>query len=331
MNNHLTPARSVLPRTAEDMVDARRELVPVKAAGYRMFPLAGKTPRDKGWQTNSYTVTEIKRWLEQGANIGIVLGDEDLVVDIDPRNGGDEALCRLEDDLGVDLSTAPAVLSGRGDGGRHIYFRKPAGLRVAGSLGGYEGIDFKSKGGLVVAPGSRHPLTGGLYHHDPDTPPLTDVTMAPQALLDAIARRVPVGNRGLGGGELSVEQLEMLLGALDPRDYGHGRYDSWIRLAAACHDATGGEGLDVWLDWAARDESYGTEADELNRRTWETFTVGRPGGASYVTLLREVAGAGRPDLAARIEPGLVFEDDRPDLDFSAPSRRLDATVFKGAK
>jgi len=315
------------------MQTAREELILVKAAGYRMFPLAkgGKTPRDKGWQTNSYTVTKIKRWLEQGGNIGIVLDDEDLVVDIDPRNGGDEASDRLEDELGIDLSTAPAILSGRGDGGRHIYFKKPAGLRVAGRLGGFEGIDFKSKGGLVVAPGSRHPATAGMYHHDPDTPPLTEVPAAPQALLDAIARRAPVRSRGFGGGELTIEQLEMLLGALDPRDYGHGKYDRWIRLAAACHDATDGGGLDVWLDWAARDDSYGVDADELNRRAWESFTAGRPGGASYHTLLREVARAGRPDLAARVEPGMVFDDDRPALDFSSPSRRLDATVFKGAK
>lgn len=156
--------------------------------------------------------------------------------------------------------------------------------------------------------------------------------MAPQALLNAVARRAPVQTRGFGGGELTVEQLEMLLSALDPRDYGHGRYESWIRIAAASHDATNGEGLDVWLDWAARDDSYGAEADELNRRTWESFTAGRPGGASYLTLLREVARAGRADLAARIEPGLVFDDDdRPDLDFSATSRRLSGAAFRGTK
>lgn len=326
--------KAAAPRTPEEMKAAQRELIPVKAAGYRMFPLGkgGKIPRDKGWQRNEYTVPEIVRWLRQGGNIGIVLGAEDLVVDVDPRHGGDEALERLEADLNIDLSSAPAVLSGRGDGGRHIYFRKPAGLRVAGGLEGFKGIDIKTTRGLVVAPGSRHPDTGGMYRHDPRTPPLTKVAQAPQALLDAIARRESARRRGFGGGELSVAQLEMLLGALDPSNYGHGRYDRWIRLAAACHDATNGEGLDVWLDWAARDESYGADADELNRRAWESFTAGRPGGASYITLLREVARAGRPDLATRVEPGLVFDDDeRPDLDFSAPSRRLSGAAFRGTK
>lgn len=215
---------------------------------------------------------------------------------------------------------------GRGDGGRHIYFKKPAGLRVAGRLGGFEGIDFKSKGGLVVAPGSRHPATGGMYHHDPDTPPLTEVPMAPQALLDAIARRAPARTRGVGGGELTIEQLEMLLGALDPRDYGHGKYDRWIRLAAACHDATNGEGLDVWLDWAGRDDSYGADADELNRRTWESFKAGREGGAGVGTLLHEVSKAGRRDLVARLRAELDFVD----IDFGNGPVALDDVSFTEA-
>jgi hypothetical protein len=208
-------------------------------------------------------------------------------------------LCR---ELDIDLGAAPTVLSGRGDGGRHIYFRKPTALRIRGRLEGYEGIDFKSKGGFVLAPGSIHPETGGIYMPDDFATPIGAVKTAPRALLERLAQRqyaAPVDNRI---GNITNEQLALLLSALDPADYGQGHYDDFIRLAAACHDATKGAGLAVWLEWCAGDPAYGDDtALENNVRHWESFTAGQPGGATFRTLLRAVADAGRPDLVAALD------------------------------
>jgi hypothetical protein len=298
-----------LPRSAVEMAEARALLRPFHLAGYRLILLSStaKMPIEKGWQEVDYT-RRVRPWLERGGNIGILLGDDDLVLDIDARNGGLESFQRLIDDLGLDVADIPAVLSGRGDGGKHIYLKKPAGLRVRAHLEGYPGIDIKTKGGFVLAPASRHPVTGGLYRPDPASPGIDRVVVAPDALLAVLERPVPRSRAVAGGGELTVDDLRLALSVLDPRDYGEGEYVRWIRLAAAAHDATNGDALEVWLEWAAQDERYSTEADyERNVTAWESFKAGRPGGANYLTLLWEVARAGRPDIARRLEPGLRFE------------------------
>lgn len=309
-----------LPRSAAEMVEARALLRPFHLAGYRLILLSStaKMPIEKGWQEIDYT-RRVRPWLERGGNIGVLLGEDDLVLDVDARNGGLESLLRLVVDLDLDATGIPTVLSGRGDGGKHLYFKKPAGLRVRAHLDGYSGIDIKTKGGFVLAPGSRHPVTGGLYCLDPAAPGIDRVAAAPDSLLAALERPVPRSRTFAGGGELTVDDLRLALSALDPRDYGEGMYGRWIRLAAAAHDATNGDGLEAWLDWGAQDYRYGAEADnERNVTAWESFKAGRPGGANYLTLLWEVARAGRPDIARRLEPGLRFEIQEP-LSWTSPA------------
>jgi len=247
-------------RTPEQIAEARQVFKAFARAGFELFPLkrGTKIPRDEGWQTKPYTLAgNIASWVKQGGNIGVRLRDVDLVLDVDPRNfaEGNDPLARLIFDVGIDLENAPTVVTGRGDGGRHIYFRKPAGMRVVGKLEGYPGIDFRSAGMFVVAPGSVHPDTGGLYYmQEEPLPPISDVREAPDALLGLIAREDnPIRIGGEGAGVVTNEQLAALLAVLDPADYGRGHYDKWIALAAACHDATGGGGLVEFLAWCAGD------------------------------------------------------------------------------
>jgi hypothetical protein len=302
-------------RTPDNVEAVRLLLKPFFRSGYALFPLSKgkKRPRDAGWQKREYSQGELKRWVEAGGNLGVALQACDLIVDIDPRNfaEGDDPFRRLCRELGIDLGAAPTVLSGRGDGGRHIYYRKPTALRIRGRLEGYEGIDFKSRGGFVLAPGSIHPATGGVYMPDDFAPPIGEVKTAPRALLERLARRqyaAPADNRI---GKISNEQLTVLLSALDPTDYGQGHYDDFIRLAAACHDATKGAGLAAWLEWCAGDPAYGDgTALENNIRHWESFTTGRPDGVTFRTLLKAVADAGRPDLVAALgEDDDAIEED----------------------
>ena len=103
----------------------------------------------KWWKKNPY------------ANIGVVTGIKSgvLVLDIDPRNGGDESLTKLINDIGELPST---VIADTGGGGQHIYFKYPnIGIKCGNNKLG-EGIDIKSDGGYVVAPPSVH-ASGGLY------------------------------------------------------------------------------------------------------------------------------------------------------------------------
>ena len=87
-------------------------------------------------------------WSEAG--IGIVTGAVSglVVLDIDPRHGGDGSLGRLEQHY----ERLPATVECRsGGGGRHLYFAHPGGL-VRNKVGLAPGVDLRGDGGYVVAP-----------------------------------------------------------------------------------------------------------------------------------------------------------------------------------
>jgi len=292
------------------------ELRPVVDAGFEIFPLAPgrKKPRDVGWQQIDYSEFDFVRW---DGGIGIRLKQNQAVVDGDPRNyaEGDDPIKRLSQDIGFDLTTALTVSTG--GGGWHYYLRLPDGATVKnGSLGeaGYPGVDIKTRGGLVVAPGSFHPTTQRQYRLVNDAP----VPLAPAALIDMRRRRR--ADSPPRPGVLDVEEMVECLSALDVVQFGKGQYERFRALAMSCHDATGGGGLAEFQHWAAGDPDYGTfEDDEMIERAWHGFEAGREGGVSYRTLLHEVAEASRPDLAARIRAKIECEP----LDFTWEPEPLD--------
>ncbi len=133
--------------------------------GWPVFPLSGKIPAIKGGHGVKDATTDLDQitawWGGRyaGCNIGIRPPDSVIVLDIDPRHGGDETLAALE----AETSPLPVTLttvSGRGDGGKHLYFRRPAG-KLKNRLG--DGIDLKTSAGYVVAAPSIHPDTGQPY------------------------------------------------------------------------------------------------------------------------------------------------------------------------
>lgn len=96
-------------------------------------------------------------------NYGVVLRDDLMVLDIDPRhfNKGDNPLDRLVNSLGGQMFDTFTVKSG--GGGLHIYFRKPEGFKLRMKVPAYPGIECKTKGHQLVGPGSIHPNTGQEY------------------------------------------------------------------------------------------------------------------------------------------------------------------------
>lgn len=116
----------------------------------------GKHPRTvHGLKDATTDELRIQAWWSQwpDANVGIITGAKSglVILDIDPRNGGDDSLAELERTHGLLPKTIESLTGG---GGQHLFFQHPGGSIKSNSLA--EGIDIKADGGYVVAPPSSH-------------------------------------------------------------------------------------------------------------------------------------------------------------------------------
>jgi len=124
----------------------------------------GKHPRTPNGVKDATTdVPTITRWWSAWprAHVAIAAGASGLlVVDVDPRNGGDDSLADLERTHGP-LPDTPRQLTG--GGGVHVLFRRPDRPVVRGPRHGLgRGIDVKADGGYIIAAPSGH-LSGRPY------------------------------------------------------------------------------------------------------------------------------------------------------------------------
>lgn len=111
--------------------------------------------------------------IRTGAASGLV------VIDVDPRHGGDESLLGLIS-AGLLPPTARVVT---GANGQHLYYRHPGQHIPSRPLPGWPGIDIKGDGGYVVAPPSVHPRTGRPYARIEDGRTPVDMTSALLSIL----------------------------------------------------------------------------------------------------------------------------------------------------
>jgi hypothetical protein len=88
------------------------------------------------------------------AQLGLACGPSNLVViDVDPRNGGDASFRRLCAEIGLEQFESCPVVST--PGGRHIYFRAPTPRLRSASHALGPGVDIIGDRGGVLAPPSR--------------------------------------------------------------------------------------------------------------------------------------------------------------------------------
>lgn len=99
--------------------------------GLRAFPVAegGREPKIAGGHGCKDATTDEAvirdRWSRwPNANTGLATDDGLVVLDIDPRNGGDDSINELELQFGLLPET---VESRTGGGGRHLFSRDPRG------------------------------------------------------------------------------------------------------------------------------------------------------------------------------------------------------------
>src|SRR5438094_922514 len=126
---------------------------PVATGG--MLPAISKEKGGRGFLDATTAPAAITQFWQprSAANIGIACGASGLLVlDIDPRHGGDESLLGLIDPHGE--AWTATVSSTTPSGGTHFYFGDDRGLRNSASKIA-PGVDIRGDGGYVVAPPSR--------------------------------------------------------------------------------------------------------------------------------------------------------------------------------
>lgn len=173
-------------------------------AGFQVFPLVpnAKTPLIANWQNLATSdESQIRQWWQSEPNANPAILTERLVVlDIDPRNGGDATWTGL-----TMVEEFPKTCrSETWSGGAHVLYRLPPGVHVRGGankLG--PGVDVKSHGGYIVAPGAT--IDGKPYRWG-NTRPLHD---APQWLIErckqANRKSDKAGQRIVEEDDMSVE------------------------------------------------------------------------------------------------------------------------------
>jgi hypothetical protein len=168
---------------ALDYADRGWKVIPLRPR--RKEPLGSLVPNGLSQATGD--LATVFRWWKRApqANVGLVANPSGLLIlDVDPRHGGDDELHELERRLGALPETLRAETGG---GGEHYLFTAP-GIPVKGTAG--EGVDVRDHA-YIVAPPSVHP-SGGVYAWDlaPDDVPIAPL---PERWLDHLAQ--PVGPR----------------------------------------------------------------------------------------------------------------------------------------
>lgn len=131
-------------------------------AGIPIFPLNGKQPATRhGLHDATTNLNQVDRWFANNEhNIGLPVPQGSIVLDWDPRSGPN-ALQQLKQH--GELPATTTCISGRGDKGRHLYYRVPEGRYTDRNLP--DGIDIRVGGRhYCVAAPSVHPDSGGHYY-----------------------------------------------------------------------------------------------------------------------------------------------------------------------
>lgn len=233
------------------------------------FKSAGKHPHGQlapnGFHDATRDEARITEWWSRcpDANIGIPTGRASgfVVLDIDPRNGGDDTWVKMQ---AVHGPWPDTVIQLTGGGGTHYLFRVNARrLRSPG-----KGVDAKDNGGYIVVEPSLH-MSGARYAWEgssdlTDGYPLADV---PEWLLEPVQKVSGIRPSVSGVGFLHPQRIADVESALERLDSAH--YETWIRVGQALHSTEAAEAFGIWDRWSQKAANYGG-----TEQKWRTFTAG---------------------------------------------------------
>lgn len=269
------------------------------------------------------------------ANIGVHLGLSNLVcIDVDPRNGGDETLARLETKHGL---LSAGILAETGGGGTHHFFTAPIdGTRLPskGSLG--PGIDVLHGNAYPVIPPSAHasgtpyrwaqgddpweagwllsPLPGWLLKlADCDGQHSASTDLGDEDWMADIPTGKPF--------DWTPENIARLRSALTVCQAEE--REDWRTVGAALHHASGGsyQGRELWDEWSLGSDEFEGCPAKFNatdqEQTWLGFVADRINPVTVASIFHlakrlgwidPLRGSSAPDTMGDISNGRKFAE-----------------------
>lgn len=251
-----------------------------------------KKPLKSGWNKFKESQNSVLNHAKNDLNLAWRLSHGDLVLDVDPRNGGDISLKKLCDKFKVSL--IPTVLTP--SGGYHYYFQMPdkyIGLKFLKDNKDYPGIEFLCRESISTASvliagckvdfkkvSNNGERTGwGYYKFYDEIYDAFTSEIAPKWLLDEFLRpinktefssvsSIDVNNNlifdDIDGGVIvspavkdilekpSKERVLEALNKLSP-DVG---YSEWVKIGMMLQDSGLPDWFEVWQDWSKGGASY---------------------------------------------------------------------------
>ena len=227
----------------------------------------------------------------------------DVIIDVDPRNGGRGSYEQLCKDLNLQFEPTVHTPSG----GFHIYLTLPEPTRIRKSLKAYPGIDFLSKGQFVVIPPST--INRKTYHFDCEFMEEYDSEPIPPTLLAQISKgtieesvqpnrqpALPTPAQPKVESEHQDITCELLRQATMREKYSAAEvedllnkvsysevdtYEGWtaIGMAIKSWDPTD-TGFNIWYRWSSKSPKFDETSEEKMQSKWQGFNT-TPGDRTY--------------------------------------------------
>jgi hypothetical protein len=296
--------------------------------GKKLTPLNGKIPMLKDWTSK---IVDDGKILGHKGNLGWVLGEEDLVIDVDPRNDGNMSFIKLTTTLRSPIYKTVTTPGG----GYHCYLKIPGEFvdktkAYRKTINMYPGIDFLTKGSQCVIAGSS--IEDRHYEWEDDILDCFHQHSAPEGLLRLL--ETTKNKQKLEYKEEIEDEFQKLLNSpnspwtrdkvleeisnLDPNMSN----DEWVKVGMALHEWDKNKGLKIWEDWSKPGDTY--KKGECKKR-WQSFSDG--GGVTLGTIShmsKVVTYDEKQDEVSRMMSKIVVSDEKAlEFDILPAIRKMD--------
>ena len=255
---------------------------------------------------------------------GTVIPPGVVVVDVDPRNGGDIAFKQLLDDC-PDFPIGTYCIDTGKEHGKHYYLLIDESFKISKK---YQGIDFKRYGGYVISAGSHRYDNNEFYTCMNDDKMLslpefftdsTDDVKKPDPIKPIISN--PELQKIDTNKKMTIESINKCLKVIPAVDFQN--YDAWLKIGISIYRANK-DALTSWHEWSITDPVYANVNLKELQSKWTTFAENK--GVTSQTLIAEAIKHGHNPATEIVKKGFEKISKKPVVETRDKSR-IDEWVF----